>query len=69
MKVAGFNHPSIGTKNLEKLVKFYETLLGMQTSYNFGFKMKYLRCGRTMRGGACCLLAPGAAASQASATG
>ena len=28
-------------------MKFYETVLGMQTipSYNFGFKTKYLRCG------------------------
>ncbi|SRR5258706_11187572 len=47
MKVTGFNHLSIGTKNLAESVKFYETVLGMQTipSYNFGFKTKYLRCG------------------------
>ena len=47
MRVTGFNHLSIGTKNLAKSVKFYETVLGMQTipSYNFGFKTKYLRCG------------------------
>ena len=40
MKVTGFNHLSIGTKNLAESVKFYETVLGMQTipSYNFGFK-------------------------------
>ena len=47
MKVTGFNHLSIGTKNLEESVKFYETVLGMRTipSYNFGFRTKYLRCG------------------------
>ncbi|HLX17281.1 MAG TPA: VOC family protein [Bradyrhizobium sp.] len=47
MRVTGFNHLSIGTKNLDESVKFYETVLGMQTipSYNFGFKTKYLRCG------------------------
>jgi catechol 2,3-dioxygenase-like lactoylglutathione lyase family enzyme len=47
MKVTGFNHLSIGAKNLAESVKFYETVLGMQTipSYNFGFKTKYLRCG------------------------
>jgi catechol 2,3-dioxygenase-like lactoylglutathione lyase family enzyme len=47
MKVTGFNHLSIGSKNLAKSVKFYETVLGMETipSYNFGFKTKYLRCG------------------------
>jgi catechol 2,3-dioxygenase-like lactoylglutathione lyase family enzyme len=47
MKVTGFNHLSIGTRNLAETVKFYETVLGMQTipSYNFGFKTKYLRCG------------------------
>jgi catechol 2,3-dioxygenase-like lactoylglutathione lyase family enzyme len=47
MKVTGFNHLSIGTKNLAESVKFYETVLGMQTipSYNFGFKTKYLRRG------------------------
>ena len=47
MKVTGFNHLSIGTKNLAESVRFYETVLGMQSipSYNFGFKTKYLRCG------------------------
>jgi catechol 2,3-dioxygenase-like lactoylglutathione lyase family enzyme len=47
MKVAGFNHLSIGTRNLAESVKFSETVLGMQTipSYNFNFKTKYLRCG------------------------
>jgi catechol 2,3-dioxygenase-like lactoylglutathione lyase family enzyme len=47
MKVAGFNHLSIGTRNLAESVKFSETVLGMQTipSYNFGFKTKYLRRG------------------------
>jgi hypothetical protein len=47
MKVTGFNHLSIGTKNLAESVKFCETVLGMQTipSYNFGSKTKYQRCG------------------------
>jgi hypothetical protein len=47
MKVTGFNHLSIGSKNLAESVQFYETVLGMETipSYNFGFKTKYLRCG------------------------
>jgi catechol 2,3-dioxygenase-like lactoylglutathione lyase family enzyme len=47
MKVTGFNHLSVGTRNLDESVKFYESVLGMQTipSYNFGFKTKYLRCG------------------------
>jgi catechol 2,3-dioxygenase-like lactoylglutathione lyase family enzyme len=47
MKVTGFNHLSISTRNLAESVKFSETVLGMQTipSYNFNFKTKYLRCG------------------------
>src|SRR6201996_1240262 len=47
MKVTGFNHLSIGTRDLAGTGKFYETVLGMQVipSYNFGFKTKYLRCG------------------------
>jgi catechol 2,3-dioxygenase-like lactoylglutathione lyase family enzyme len=42
MKVAGFNRLSIGCKNPEELVKFYETVLGMEPipGYNFGFKTK-----------------------------
>jgi hypothetical protein len=51
MKVTGFNHLSIGSKNLAESVRFYETVLGMETipSYNFGFKTKYLRCGDLQR--------------------
>src|ERR1700716_189320 len=47
MKVTGFNHLSIGTRNLAESVKCSETVFGMQTipSYNFNFKTKYLRCG------------------------
>ena len=47
MKVTGFNHLSIGTGNLAETVRFYQTVLGMETipSYNFGFKTRYLRCG------------------------
>ena len=29
MKVTGFNHLSIGTRNLAETVKFYETVMGM----------------------------------------
>jgi catechol-2,3-dioxygenase len=29
MKVTGFNHLSIGTRNLEESVKFYQTVLGI----------------------------------------
>ena len=45
MKVTGFNHLSIGTQNLAESVKFYETVLGMQTipSYNFGFRRSIAR--------------------------
>ena len=47
MKVTGFNHLSIGTRNLAESVKFSETVLCMQAipSYYFGFKTKYLRRG------------------------
>jgi catechol 2,3-dioxygenase-like lactoylglutathione lyase family enzyme len=47
MKVTGFNHLSVGSKNLTESVNFYETVLGMEVipTYNFGFKTKYLRCG------------------------
>src|SRR6185437_14382583 len=47
MKVIGFNHLSVGAKNLEESVRFYQEVLGMELipTYNFGFKTKYLRCG------------------------
>lgn len=47
MKVLGFNHLSIGAKDLEESARFYQTVLGMELipTYNFGFKTKYLRCG------------------------
>jgi hypothetical protein len=40
MKVTGFNHPSIGRKNFQESVTFYETVLGMEAipSYSLGFK-------------------------------
>jgi hypothetical protein len=34
MKVAGFNHLSIGTKYLRKMARFFGTPLGVQISYN-----------------------------------
>ena len=47
MKVLGFNHLSVGARNLEESARFYQTVLGMELipTYNFGFKTKYLRCG------------------------
>jgi hypothetical protein len=69
MKVTDFNQLSIGTKDPGKLVKFYETKLGVQISYDFRFKTNYLRCGRTIPRGACCLLVSGSTASQVSASG
>ena len=47
MKVVGFNHLSIGAKNMEESVRFYERVFGMERipTYNFGFKTQYLRCG------------------------
>ncbi|HWW47352.1 MAG TPA: VOC family protein [Xanthobacteraceae bacterium] len=47
MKVLGFNHLSIGSKNLEESVRFYEQVFGMERipTYDFGFKTQYLRCG------------------------
>ena len=47
MKVLGFNHLSVGAKNLDESVRFYQDVLGMELipTYNFGFKAKYLRCG------------------------
>ncbi len=48
MRALGFNHLSVGSKDLETSVRFYETVLGMERipTYNFGFKTQYLRCGR-----------------------
>ncbi|MEH2469964.1 catechol 2,3-dioxygenase-like lactoylglutathione lyase family enzyme [Nitrobacteraceae bacterium AZCC 2161] len=47
MKVIGFNHLSIGAKDLNESARFYQAVLGMELipTYNFGFKTKYLRCG------------------------
>ena len=47
MKALGFNHLSIGAKDLDASVRFYQDVLGMELipTYNFGFKTKYLRCG------------------------
>jgi catechol 2,3-dioxygenase-like lactoylglutathione lyase family enzyme len=48
MKALGFNHLSIGSKNLPESLHFYETVFGMERipTYNFGFKTQYLRCGK-----------------------
>ena len=47
MRTLGFNHLSVGSRNMEESVRFYETVLGMERipTYNFGFKTQYLRCG------------------------
>lgn len=47
MKVLGFNHLSIGAKDLDQSARFYCDVLGMELipTYNFGFKTRYLRCG------------------------
>jgi catechol 2,3-dioxygenase-like lactoylglutathione lyase family enzyme len=47
MRALGFNHLSIGAKDLEASAQFYQTVLGMERipTYNFGFKTIYLRCG------------------------
>jgi predicted enzyme related to lactoylglutathione lyase len=50
MKVTGFNHLSIGTKNLAESVKFYETVLGMQTNKISPLRrsaIAHLRAGRS----------------------
>src|SRR6478672_1019389 len=40
MKVLGFNHLSVGAKDLNESARFYQSVLGMELipTYNFGFK-------------------------------
>ncbi len=47
MRALSFNHLSIGAKDLEASLHFYETIFGMERipTYNFGFTTQYLRCG------------------------
>lgn len=47
MKAVGFNHLSIGARDLSASLAFYEELFGMERipTYNFGFTTQYLRCG------------------------
>ncbi len=47
MRATGFNHLSIGSRNMEESVRFYEELFGLECipTYNFGFKTQYMRCG------------------------
>lgn len=47
MRALGFNHLSVGSKDLAASLRFYETVFGMERipTYNFGFKTQYLRCG------------------------
>jgi catechol 2,3-dioxygenase-like lactoylglutathione lyase family enzyme len=48
MRAIGFNHLSVGAKDLEASLAFYETVFGMERipTYNFGFTTQYLRCGK-----------------------
>jgi catechol 2,3-dioxygenase-like lactoylglutathione lyase family enzyme len=48
MRAIGFNHLSVGAKDLEASLRFYETVFGMERipTYNFGFTTQYLRCGK-----------------------
>ncbi|WAJ26385.1 VOC family protein [Antarcticirhabdus aurantiaca] len=47
MSATGLNHLSIGSTDIERSVRFYESLFGMERipTYNFGFRTQYLRCG------------------------
>lgn len=47
MKATGLNHLSVGARDLDASLRFYEEVLGMERipTYNFGFKTQYLRCG------------------------
>lgn len=47
MRATGLNHVSVGAKDVEESVRFYETVFGMERipTYNFGFRTQYLRCG------------------------
>jgi catechol 2,3-dioxygenase-like lactoylglutathione lyase family enzyme len=48
MRAIGFNHLSVGARDLETSLHFYETVFGMERipTYNFGFTTQYLRCGK-----------------------
>jgi len=47
MKATGFNHVSIHAVDLEKSVRFYTEVFGMEKipTYNFAFPVQYLRLG------------------------
>jgi lactoylglutathione lyase len=47
MPAISINHVSIGAKDMETSVRFYEEMFGLERipTYNFGFKTQYLRCG------------------------
>jgi lactoylglutathione lyase len=47
MAATGLNHVSVGARDVEESVRFYEALFGMTRipTYNFGFRTQYLRCG------------------------
>jgi lactoylglutathione lyase len=47
MRATSFNHVSIHARDLERSVRFYVDLFGMERipTYNFGFPVQYLRLG------------------------
>jgi catechol 2,3-dioxygenase-like lactoylglutathione lyase family enzyme len=47
MRATGLNHLSIGSRDMEGSVRFYEEVFGLECipTYNFGFKTQYMRCG------------------------
>lgn len=47
MRATGLNHLSIGARDLNASLRFYEEVLGMERipTYNFGFRTQYLRLG------------------------
>jgi catechol 2,3-dioxygenase-like lactoylglutathione lyase family enzyme len=47
VRATGINHLSIGSRNMEESVRFYEDVFGLERipTYNFGFKTQYMRCG------------------------
>ena len=48
MPAISINHVSIGARDIEASVRFYEEVFGPERipTYNFGFKTQYLRCGQ-----------------------
>jgi catechol 2,3-dioxygenase-like lactoylglutathione lyase family enzyme len=47
VRATGFNHLSIGSRNMKDSVRVSEQVFGLECipAYNFGFKTQYMRCG------------------------